>query len=162
MAEPVRTGGVQVQDGRQLGGGGARGPAVTPVPGPWWYLLTAADEAPAGEFLQSQVGLFLLSPGFGGLAALVAAGLVCSASRQNASHARQEALRAREKDRQERWWEALTWIYDRASAERVEARSTTDLVLDLLERLHAEAVTDLEVQAVRGLIEAFQDLTEAA
>lgn len=107
------------------------------------------------------MGRFLLSPGFGGAAAFVAAGLVYLASQQNARHARQEALRAREKDRQERWWEALTWIYDRASAERVEARLTTGLVLDLLERLYDEAVTDLEVQTVAGLVEAFEDPPEA-
>ncbi len=61
--------------------------------------------------------------------------------------------------RQERWWEALTWIYDRATAERVDARLTPSLALDMLERLYDEAHTDLEVQAVAGLLQMFQDVT---
>lgn len=74
--------------------------------------------------------------------------------------ARRRATDDRDAVRHQRWWEALTWIYDRATSERVEARLTAALALDMLERLYDEASTDLEVQAVRGLLGLFQDQTE--
>ncbi len=130
---------------------------MTPVPGLWGSLITVAVPAPPRGFFDHGFGRFLVSPGFGGLAAFLAALLVFIAAQQRNAHDRRELARAQEKDRQERWWEALTWVYDRASTERVEARLTTDLVLDLLDRLLDEAHTDLEVQAVAGLIEGLQD-----
>lgn len=120
-----------------------------------WQLSTATAVATPGPgFWDAGFGRFLISPGFGGLAALLGAALVYLASRQKAAEDRED-------QRQQRWWEALTWIYDRATAEREEARLDGSLALDLFERLAEEAHTDLEVQAALGLTELFDDQTEA-
>lgn len=120
-------------------------------------LMLAATAAPsaASGFFDAGLGRFLVSPGFGGAAALVGGALAYGA-------ARRKGVDDREAVRQQRWWESLTWIFDRATAERVEARLTATLALDLLERLYDEAQTDLEVQAVAGLLGLFQETTEAA
>ena len=130
---------------------------MTSVPWSGGWLTTVLVPSPPRSFFDEGFGRFIVSPGFGGLAALLAAVLVFIAAQQRNAHDSREAVRAAEKDRQERWWEALTWIYDRASAERSEARLTGELALDLLERLYDEAHTDLEVQAVAGLIKTFED-----
>ncbi len=106
-------------------------------------------------FFDAGLGRFLVSPGFAGLAALVGGSLAYAAARRKGSDDREAA-------RQQRWWEAVTWVYDRATGERVEARLTGALALDMLERLFDEAHTDLELQTVLGLLGLFRDETEAA
>ena len=54
----------------------------------------------------------------------------------------------------------MTWIYDRATAERPAARLPPELVLLLFERMYEQAHTDLEVQAVDGLLPLFRYETE--
>ena len=66
-----------------------------------------------------------------------------------------------ENERQKRWREALTWIYDRATAERVPARLSPAHALDVLERLMDEAHTELEAHAVRGLLDLLANRREA-
>lgn len=107
----------------------------------------------ARGFFDAGLGRFLVSPGFGGASALLGGVLAyLAAARKTGAD--------RENERQKRWWDALTWVYDRATAERVEARLSPELALDLLERLLDEAHTELELQAVLGLLELFADETE--
>jgi hypothetical protein len=114
-------------------------------------LAVQATEATQDPFWER----FLLSPGFGGASALVAGVLAYAAANRKAGYDRQAA-------RQKQWWDALAWVYDRATAERPGARLNADLALNLLDRLEAEAQTDLEIQTVAGLLEElFQDESEA-
>lgn len=114
-------------------------------------LAAQATQAAQDPFLVR----FALSPGAGGVAALGAGVLAYKAANRKAGYDREAA-------RQKQWWDALTGVYDRATAERLDARLNADLALDLLDRLEAEAQTDLEIQTVVGLLEElFQDESEA-
>ena len=104
-------------------------------------------------FFDAGLGRFLISPGFGGASALLGGVLAYLA-------AQRKTRTDRENERQKRWWDALTWVYDRATAERLDARLSPSLTLDMLERLLDEADTELEVQAVLGLLGLFADETE--
>jgi hypothetical protein len=102
-------------------------------------------------FFDAGIGRFLVSPGCGGAAALVGGLLAYLAATRKAADDRESA-------RQERWWATLTWIYDRATAERPEARLPTRTTLDLLGRLFDQAHTDLEIQAVENLLDVFKEV----
>jgi len=106
-------------------------------------------------FFDAGFGRFLISPGFGGAAALLGGLLAYLAARQKAGEEREDL-------RQKRWWETLTWVYDRATSEREEARLSGSLSISLFERLYNEAQTDLEVGAVEGLLGLTEDETEEA
>ena len=92
------------------------------------------------------LGQFITSSGFGGLAALVAALLAFRAAILKLSADREVA-------RQNRWWDSLSWIYDRATHERLDQRLPPGLALDLFDRLLDEAHTELELQTAQGLLE---------
>lgn len=113
-------------------------------------MLLAAAAAPAPGFFDAGIGRFLLSPGFGGLLAFFAALLVYAA-------ARAQAKITRERDRQERWWATLTWVYDRATAQRDAARLPAAMALDMFDRLCDLGKIEVEWQAVLGLIDLFTD-----
>ena len=119
-------------------------------------VLLAAAPAPSG-FYDDGLGRFLISPGFGGVAVLVGGALAFFAARRSSADTRARTAIDAETARQERWWATLTWIYDRATAEREQARLTTTLALDLLDRLSDQAHTEVEYESVLGLIEAFTD-----
>lgn len=134
-------------------------------------LLTAATTAAPG-FLDTGPGRFLISPGFGGAAALIGGLLAYLAARRQSTDARaktigeSDAAKARadadaETSRAQRWWQTLTWIYDRATAEREDAQLTVTLTLRLLDRLARQAHTEVEYETVLGLIEAFTDERQA-
>lgn len=100
----------------------------------------------AADYFDAGLGRFLISPGFGGAAAVVAALLAFVAARQKLSV-------DREASRQERWWATLTWIYDRATHENLDQRLPPGLALDLFDRLLDEAHTELEIRTVAGLLQ---------
>ncbi|MGI8721540.1 MAG: hypothetical protein ACR2JG_04870 [Geodermatophilaceae bacterium] len=91
------------------------------------------------------LGQFVLSPGFGGLAALAAAATALRA-------ALKRLVADREVARQDRWWETLGWIYDRALHENTDQRLPEGLALQLFQRLAREAKTPLEEETAEGLV----------
>jgi len=116
------------------------------------WPLADASSATASGFYDAGIGRFLISPGFGGLAALTAALLAFMVARRNAAQEREAA-------RQERWWASLTWVYDRATTEREEARLPGAVALTMMARLFDEAHTDLEVQGAGSIVALFTDET---
>ncbi len=103
-------------------------------------------------FFDTGAGRFLISPGFGGAAALLGGVLAFLAARQQLVH-------SREASRQERWWAAVTWMYDRATA--TSGRLPGAVALTMLEKLFDEAQTDLEIQTVSGLLDLFPPTDES-
>lgn len=83
---------------------------------------------------------FLTSAGFGGLMAFLAACIAASiAWRQYRLAAAQQALE-RERQRADRWWETLTWVYDRTIVEEGKKAPLPDTVtLSLLSALNEES-----------------------
>lgn len=153
----------------ELAGPAGAGPTVRSVD---VLVVPVTASAATSGFFSTEPGLFLLSPGFGGLAALVGVLVAYLAVRRQSADTRAkiDADRAAvdaaaavdaEKARQERWWQTLTWIYDRATAQRHDARLTVTLTLRLLDRLSRQAHTEIEYEAVLGLIEAFTDERQA-
>jgi len=112
-------------------------------------LLVQAAAAPS-SFFDYGFGRFITSPGFGGLAALLAAGLAFLGVHRKQQH-------DTEVSRQDRWWSTVTWTYDRATAPDSDSRLTPGVALDLFQRLAEEAHSNLEKQAVRGLLGFFSD-----
>lgn len=111
-------------------------------------------EAPG--FFDAGLGRFLVSPGLGGLAAFFGGALAFFAAILKSRDDRDKANR-------DRWWETLTWIYDRGTATD-QARMPADMVIGLLEQLFDEADqehTVLEIAAVEGLFGMFQTRQEA-
>lgn len=117
--------------------------SAVPTPSP---RATATSSSSPG-FFDAGIGRFLVSPGLGGLAAFLG-GLLAYAA------ASRKSKDDREKARQDRWWETVTWIYDRARADG-DSAMPGDLALGLLEQLFDEAQTDLEVATVAGLLAMF-------
>lgn len=126
--------------------------SAVPTPSP--TATAAASTGSSPGFFDAGIGRFLVSPGLGGLAAFLG-GLLAYAA------ASRKSKDDREKTRQDRWWETVTWIYDRARADG-DSAMPGDLALGLLEQLFEEAQTDLEVATVNGLLVMFgpQEETE--
>ena len=103
------------------------------------------------------LGRFVVSPGFGGLAVFVGGFLAYRAAARQSTDARVRARDEREVARQDRWWSTLTWVYDRLTAERPEARLRQAQAVELFDRLTREAQTVLEKRTALGLLAAFQD-----
>ena len=140
-----------------------------------------------GLDLAADLGQFLTSPGFGGGAALLAAYLafraagrrltadVDVAERKLAADlvVAQRRLSAdlevaehklsadREAARAARWWDTLSWIYERATSESLEQRLSTGLSISLFDRLLDEAQTELEALTAQGLIDGLLDLDDS-
>lgn len=121
----------------------------------------------AAGFYDDGIGRFILSPGFGGLAVLVGGALTYAAALRKSGDDRAassaEARSARERLAQEtevsraaRWRFDLTWIYDRATAERPEARIPDLVTLDLFRGLYLEAHTDQERGTVKHMLDLFR------
>lgn len=119
-------------------------------------MLTAVTlAAAAGDEAGFPWEQFFLSPGFGGAAALVAGLLAYVAARVKAADDRKIAA-------ERQWWDALAWVYDRLTAERLDARLPPDLALELLNRLRRDAQNPLELGTIAGLLDLFDDETDEA
>lgn len=143
-------------------------------------LAAASTASSASGFYDGGLGRFLISPGFGGVAVLVGGALAYVAARRQsgdtrartaderakASQERADALaretEGREVVRQERWWATLTWVYDRATAERSRARLTADLAQGLFDKLLDQAHTEVEIEVVIGLFDLFDDRSDGS
>lgn len=121
--------------------------SAVPTPSPS-ATASAVDASGQRGFFDAGIGRFLVSPGLGGLAAFLG-GLLAYAA------ASRKSKDDREKARQDRWWETVTWVYDRALATEGGGAMPGDLALGLLEQLFDEAQTDLEVATVAGLLVIF-------
>ena len=104
-------------------------------------------------FYDAGLGRFLVSPGFGGAAALLG-GLL--AFRPAWGKLRVDA----EVARQNRWWTSMTWIFEQATSAAPASRLPEGVALMSLERLFDAPRTELEIQAVAGLLELFDVATE--
>lgn len=137
-------------------------------------LLLTAGQASQPTEQDPYLQRFFLSPGAGGIAVFLAAAIAGFVAWRNANKtstdaqakaadervkataeqnfARARAGEERERVRQEQFWARLTWIYERATAQRPEARLSSVVTLALLDALGAEADTELEVTAIENLI----------
>ncbi len=137
----------------------ALGLVTTPPPRVGLAPAVAAVVHHAPGFFDAGVGRFLVSPGFGGAAALLG-GLLAFAAALRKTRADREASEAalaagRESARETRWWEAMIWVYDRATAVPPAAVLPASVSLDMVDRLYAEAQTGIEKQLVAGLLDLF-------
>ena len=102
----------------------------------------------AAGFYDAGLGRFLVSPGFGGAAALLG-GLL-------AFRAAWVKLKAdSEVARQDRWWISMTWIYEQATSSSPSNRLPGGVAVTMLGRLFDAAQTELEIHGVVGLLELF-------
>jgi len=133
-------------------------------------LLQAQDPPPS--YFDYGFGRFLVSPGAGGLAVLLAAIItgsiaIWAARRVSKDAAARLALdRAsaedrlsldRESAREARWWETLRWTYDRATDERADARLRPNIVLSLVDALGDQAQTETELTAAISVLDSLDD-----
>lgn len=112
---------------------------------PW--AAPAADRDP---FWQR----FLTSAGFGGLMALAAALIAARFASAQLRHTKAQ-------QQHERWWETLTWVYDRAVVEKDKRRAlphqvTFTMLTQLAERAQAPPEDKLQQHTIRSILSMFQ------
>lgn len=127
-------------------------------------VLLQAATSPRSYF-DYGFGRFLVSPGAGGLAVLVAAiitgAIAIWAARRVSRDAQARLGLDRESARQARWWETLRWTYDRATDARAEARLKPDVVMSLVDALGDQAQTDTELAAAISVLDSLDDERDA-
>jgi hypothetical protein len=109
-------------------------------------LLSAAPAPASGsdQFWQR----FLTSAGFGGLMAVAAALIAARIAARQLRHTKAQQL-------QERWWDTLTWVYDRAVVEKDKRRALPHHVtFALLTQLAEHAQTPPEDRLQQGAIKS--------
>jgi len=119
--------------------------------------VPAAPEAPAAAdpFWQR----FLTSAGFGGLMALAAALIAARIAALQMRHTKAQQLR-------ERWWETLTWVYDRAVVDEGKRAAlpqhvTFAMLNQLAERAQTPPEDRLQQGAIRSILSIFETVDEA-
>lgn len=95
---------------------------------------------------------FALSPGFGGLAAVIAASIAYAGVRRTTRHQREAA-------RKQQWWERAHWALDLTLQDDLEARLVGLNVLDALAEsgYAAEHEIELVLAATESALDRYED-----
>jgi hypothetical protein len=121
---------------------------MMPLP---WGLFFIPVPVPTYDAVWNALQSFLVSPGFGGLAAVVAALIAVSGVK------RQIRSSATEK-KEERWWETLKWVYGEATKAAIQADPLPKVVaVQVLNELRSTADSDsaLQRETVDSLVAHF-------
>jgi len=130
-------------------------PTPIPTATPSGATTAAATAGSAPGFYDAGLGRFLISPGLGGVAALLGGVLAYLAANKKSRDDRAKARDEREQAQRDRWWETLTWVYDGYRAPEPH-KLPGKLAMGVLKHLFDEAKTEhrnVEVAAVVGLFE---------
>lgn len=128
--------------------------STLPSPSP----TAAASAASSGQsgFFDAGIGRFPVSPGLGGVAAFLGGLLAYLAANRKSKDDREKAER-------DRWWETLTWVYDRGTATD-QAGMPADMAIAMLDQLFVEAQdrhTDREIAAIAASFAVFETRQQA-
>ncbi|MDP9998295.1 hypothetical protein [Pseudarthrobacter sulfonivorans] len=112
---------------------------------------------PSGDAIFNWLQTFVVSPGFGGLAAVVAATIAFFGVRRQ--------INATKKDKkEERWWATLTWVYDKASNAKDKADPLPKIIaVQVLNELRttADENSPLQSQTADALVTLFSNTANA-
>lgn len=112
---------------------------------------------PSSDAVFNWLQTFVVSPGFGGLAAVVAATIAFFGVRRQ--------INATKKDKkEERWWATLTWVFDKASSAEDKADPLPKVIaVQVLNELRntADESSPLQSQTADALVTLFSNTANA-